>query len=226
MAEFIRNPEGFEQENQLISSSLRRGYFLTKPLAEENVVLSFTVEPSQSLELTLVDLADADLSFEIDVDLKAGASAKISVASLDLSSHNKKYRVNINHLEPDTFSRTSMAGINAGSGSLELLGNSLIRNGAHRSDTRQEGKITNLSPLAKSNVSPALLIQENDVKASHGAALGAYNPDELYYLMSRGLSLDESKKLITFGSLLPIIETLQDEAALEEAKQALEALTL
>ena len=119
-----------------------------------------------------------------------------------------------------------MAGINSGEGKLFFLGNSTIVNGAHRSDTRQEGKITNLNPLAKSEVSPSLLIKENDVKASHGAAVGAYNESELFYLMSRGLSLEESKKLITYGSLLPIIESLGDEKLVEEAKNSMGELSL
>ena len=70
------------------------------------------------------------------------------------------------------------------------------------------------------------MIKENDVKASHGAALGAYNPDVIFYLMSRGLSLAESKKLIMVGNVYPIIDSLQDESAKQKAKSYMEALSL
>lgn len=226
MSDLIKNPVSFEEGKIQVTEPTKRSYFITKEMASKEINLHYEVESNQSFELTFVDLADCDLNFEINVDMKEGSTVRVYVASLDLNGRNKTYKVNVNHNEGHTFSRTTMAGINAGKGKLELLGNSYIANGAHKSDTRQEGKITNLSADAKSNVSPALLIKDNDVNASHGAALGAYNPDELYYLMSRGLSMDESKKLITFGSLLPIIETLHDEIALEEVKEALGALSL
>ena len=94
--------------------------------------------------------------------------------------------------------------------------NNLIPNGIKKVETRQEGRINNLSSSAKSEVSPVLLINDNDVKASHGAALGAYNPDALFYLTSRGISIEESQKLIIKGTLSPIINKLHDESLIKE----------
>jgi Fe-S cluster assembly protein SufD len=224
MNQLLSNPVSYPSENILIASETQLGYFLNAPQTEKEVNLSFTVEKNASLVLTFVDLSPSSLTVHLTADLKEGASAEVSVCSLASLKEEKIYRVDINHLEGKTYSRTIMAGINAGEGILKFLGNSYIKNGAHQSDTRQEGKITNLSPNAKSEVSPALLIKENDVKASHGAALGSYNPEELFYLMSRGLTLDESKRLITFGYLLPIIEKLGDGKILEEAKATLGGL--
>lgn len=225
MQSLYKNPASFPESTIEIESEARIGFYLSKT-KQEKISLHYVLKEGASLSFTLVDIEDSNLNFDITIDMKENSSAHIYLATLDLKDRNKTFSVFVNHLEKNTYSRTSMAGINAGKGSLKLLGSSYIKNGAHKSDTRQEGKITNLSPDAKSEVSPALLIKENDVNASHGAALGAYNDQELYYLMSRGLSQDESKKLITYGSLLPILETLNDEEAMNEFKNTLGDLSL
>tara|TARA_Y100000310_G_C20685635_1_gene818755 strand:+ start:696 stop:1877 length:1182 start_codon:yes stop_codon:yes gene_type:complete len=56
------------------------------------------------------------------------------------------------------------------------------------------------------NSIPALKIDANEVKASHGATIGQVSEEHLFYLMSRGLSRDEAEKLIVQGFLEPLIE--------------------
>ncbi len=212
--------------DKVISEDTTLRFFFSEAKYGKSQNLTFTVEENQTLDFTMVDFSDADIELNVDIILKRGAKAIVSLASIGFASTKKVFHMNVLHSESDTYSRVMMSGINTGDGILRFLGNSHIVNGAHRSDTRQEGKITNLSSLCKSEVSPALLIKENDVSASHGAALGAYNPDQLFYLMSRGLSSLEAKKLITFGTLLPIIEKLEDSKLVEKVKNSLEALEI
>ena len=186
----------------------------------------YVVSNGKTLDLVLVDFSKVDIDAIIDIVLDEKSICYVKIASICFNSLKKKYNINVYHKGKESFSRVSTAGINLGDGSLIFLGNSYIANGASKSDTRQEGKITNLSKDAHSEVSPALFIKENDVKASHGAALGAYNPDILYYLMSRGLSLDEAKKIITFGTLNPIINSLENKELVDNAKNILEGLEL
>ena len=58
---------------------------------------------------------------------------------------------------------------------------------------------------------PILLIDEYDVSANHGAAIGKMSDDELFYLMSRGLTKQESFKLILSGILKPFVDNLIDD---------------
>ena len=58
---------------------------------------------------------------------------------------------------------------------------------------------------------PVLLIEDNDVNAGHAASIGQVNPDQLYYLQSRGLTLMEAEILLTKGFLLPVIEKFPDQ---------------
>lgn len=200
-------------------------FFYTGDSQDKKDTIHILVKPSISLEVTYIDFSLGDSDIHFQVDLLQDSKAELYFASLNHKT-KKIYQVDVNHLEGRTYSRTKMGGINDQGGTLKFLGSSFIKNGAHKSDTRQEGKITNLSSDCKSEVSPSLLIKDNDVKASHGAALGAYNPEHLFYLMSRGLTLDESKKLITYGTLLPLIESAEDEKLVEEAKTSLGELSL
>ncbi len=188
--------------------------------------LHYQIKDEAEVDLTLIDLSSEGADFHLVIDLFKGAKLHLQIASFLFKEKNKSINILVNHLEGDSLSRITFAGVNSSSASLVFRGTSDIVNGAKRSDTRQEGRINNLKAEAKSEVSPLLLIKENDVSASHGAAVGSYNPDEIFYLMSRGLSFSDSKKLIIKGTLLPIIKKLTDENLLNEALSFFEELEL
>lgn len=225
MSDVILNPKSISN-SLTYSEDTSLKYFLSDSKFNENQELTISLEEGVSLDLVMIDFSKSDINLNLTVNLKANSRVNLSLASINSLSFNKIYNFSVNHNDVDSYSRVKMFGINASSAKLVFLGNSTIVNGAKRSDTRQEGRITNLSKDSKSEASPALIIKENDVKASHGAALGAYNPDQIFYLMSRGLSLEESKKLITYGTLLPVIEMLKDDKLIYQAKEYLEGLSL
>lgn len=94
---------------------------------------------------------------------------------------------------------------------LTFTGVSSIEKYAVKSNTRQEAKIIVFDQGADGKCSPVLKIDENDVIASHGATVGKLNDSHLFYLMSRGLSEEEAKRLITLGYLKPVVEYFSDE---------------
>ena len=67
--------------------------------------------------------------------------------------------------------------------------------------------------------SPILCIDENDVQASHAAVVGKLNEEHIYYLLSRGLSLADARRLISLGYLKPIEAFFEGETRnrIEEA---------
>ena len=69
---------------------------------------------------------------------------------------------------------------------------------------------------------PELLIDEDDVQASHAMSMGRVDEDALYYLMSRGLSVQQCTSLISQGYLLPITETLNNEELKNKLKEEME----
>jgi len=199
---------------------------LTGECPKVEAVKEYLVGENRELRMSLVDLSDADYDVVMRFRLRRGASCIVNMASVCPEGRRKVFSVDMIHEEGGTFSRSKMAGINLGEGTLFFYGTSDVLNGARGSDTRQEGKITNLSPGSRSEVSPALLIKDNEVNASHGAALGAYDPAAMYYMMSRGLTESESRRLITIGSLVPVIDSLEDRDLAAEAMESLEVLEI
>jgi Fe-S cluster assembly protein SufB len=65
-----------------------------------------------------------------------------------------------------------------------------------------------LSKDARADAIPGLEIETNEVKATHSASVAQINDEELFYLMSRGLSEDDAKKLIIIGFFEPLVERI------------------
>ena len=68
-----------------------------------------------------------------------------------------------------------------------------------------------LSPKARGDANPILLIDEDDVKAGHAASVGQVNAEQVYYLMSRGISKQEAERLIIHGFLAPVVSEIPIE---------------
>ena len=69
------------------------------------------------------------------------------------------------------------------------------------------------------NAKPELEIYADDVKCSHGSTSGNIDENSIFYLMSRGLSYSESKKLLTNGFLNEVIEKISNEDVKKLAKK-------
>ena len=80
-----------------------------------------------------------------------------------------------------------------------------IVHGAKGADTQQESRVLMLSDKARSDANPILLIDENDVTAGHAASIGQVDPEDMYYLMSRGLDKDTAERLVIRGFLGAVI---------------------
>ncbi len=74
-----------------------------------------------------------------------------------------------------------------------------ISRGADGADARQYHHNLLLSPQARVDTRPQLDIHADDVQAAHGATVGRPNPDEVFYLRSRGLSEIEALALLALG---------------------------
>ena len=75
----------------------------------------------------------------------------------------------------------------------------------------QTNKNLLLSNTAKMNSNPQLEIYADDVKCSHGSTSGSLDEDAIFYLMSRGLSEFEAKKLLIKGFLTEAVESITNE---------------
>jgi Fe-S cluster assembly protein SufD len=137
-----------------------------------------------------------------------GAKANVKAISvgvgrqhLDLTSHTV-------HAGKHSESDMTIRGVMRDKAKAVFRGVTQILKDASGSNGQQSESLMMLSPTAKADAIPMLLIDENDVKCGHAASVGKINQEQLYYLMSRGISKEEAEKLILFGFLDPVISNI------------------
>ncbi len=95
--------------------------------------------------------------------------------------------------------------------------------GAHKTDAFQKVRNLLLSDEAEANSAPGLEIEADDVRCSHGATSGQIDAEELFYLLSRGISKSDAQRLIVQGFLGDVFERLPDEAVRAKLSERLAA---
>lgn len=90
-------------------------------------------------------------------------------------------------------------------------GNLEFNKGAKQSVGKEQEFVVLLSETVKSDSIPALMCGEDDVIGAHAASVGQVDLDKLFYMMSRGFSEKEAKKLIIKGSFEEIINAIPFE---------------
>jgi Fe-S cluster assembly protein SufD len=93
--------------------------------------------------------------------------------------------------------------------------------GANGTDGYQANRNLILSQHARADSIPGLEILADDVKCTHGATVGKVDPDQVFYLRSRGLSENEAKHLIVEGFFEPIMDRIPFEEVQERFRRAI-----
>jgi Fe-S cluster assembly protein SufD len=83
--------------------------------------------------------------------------------------------------------------------------------GAQRSHTYLQLHSMMLSPRAKIDAIPSVLVSADDVSASHGGTVGELDEALIYYMRSRGLTRPQAVRIIVEGFFEPLIGQLEDE---------------
>ncbi|GEP83983.1 Iron-sulfur cluster assembly protein SufD [Staphylococcus piscifermentans] len=97
-----------------------------------------------------------------------------------------------------------------------------IKHGGSKSVANQESRVLMLSEKARGDANPILLIDEDDVEAGHAASIGRVDEEQLYYLMSRGISKHEAERLVIHGFLDPVVRELPIEDVKRQLREVIE----
>jgi len=114
----------------------------------------------------------------------------------------------IDHVAADTTTDQVFKGILAGTGKGVYQGQVNVRRDAQRIIGNQLHKALLLSRSAEVNCKPELLIYADDVKCSHGAAIGELDGDQLFYLQARGIDELTARAMLMQAFLGEVLETI------------------
>ena len=122
----------------------------------------------------------------------------------------------INHNVVKSFSDISNIGISMNKGDINFDITGYIKKGMNKTNCRQLSRGVVMDDDSKITAKPILLIDEYDCFASHGATIGKMSDEDLFYLMSRGLSKNEAFLLILSGIVKPFIDRLPIDSMKED----------
>jgi Fe-S cluster assembly protein SufB len=119
------------------------------------------------------------------------------------------------HLAPHTSSTIISKSVARGGGRTSYRGLVEIHKGAHHSRSTVKCDALLVDEISRSDTYPYVDVREDDVSMGHEATVSKVSENQLFYLMSRGLSEDEAMAMIVRGFVEPIARELPMEYALE-----------
>jgi Fe-S cluster assembly protein SufD len=187
--------------------------------------LTITLGKGAKFDLRVLTAGPAYGRIAIDVRLGEGADFTLGAAQLATGSETLEIVTEVTHTALNATSaqiiRTVLAGQSVGT----YLGRIAVERGADGTDAEQSVRAMLLDRTATANARPELEIYADDVKAAHGCAVGELDANGLFYLMSRGLTPPQAKRLMLQAFIAEAFTGAPGETELSEAAIArLEAI--
>jgi Fe-S cluster assembly protein SufD len=128
----------------------------------------------------------------------------------------------VEHNVGDSQSQTLIKSAATGRGQARYLGNIRIAPHAQATESALRDDALLLSKRAHIDSVPALEIAANDVKAYHGATVGALDEEQIFYMTSRGIAREDAEKMIALGFFEPVVARFPTEALRAQLREALQ----
>lgn len=180
--------------------------------------VNFYVDENVNIEIDTLSLNDNNVNNCMNVYLlKENSHLVINNAIINNTSLTQSYDFNVYHWNKSSESQLTNYAICKDDSVLNINSNGIIAKGCSKSKIIQKSKGIILDLTSAISANPLLQIDEFDVEANHGASIGAIDDEDLYYLMSRGLTKAQSEHLIVTGYMEPIMAKMNEEQVKEYA---------
>lgn len=167
---------------------------------------------------------EANLVADFDSDLRGdGSHANLKVVAASSGRQVQGIDSRVTNYGKYSVGHILQHGVILERGTLTFNGIGHIIKGAKGADAQQESRVLMLSDQARSDANPILLIDENEVTAGHAASIGQVDPEDMYYLMSRGLDKTTAERLVILGFLGTVITEIPIKAVRDEMISVLDS---
>ena len=172
----------------------------------------YQVRSGEKLNLEYVVLPGESRDIDLRIDLIGpGAQAHVKALYLCKADEKVNFRILMHHRAPGCHSTQQVKGIAGGCAQVHFDGIIVVAPDAQQTEAFQENHNIVLTDEARVETKPQLEIYADDVKCSHGATVGRLNPDELFYMRSRGIPEIEARTLQMLSFLSPVIPAGREE---------------
>ena len=204
----------FRQKINIGKNSVLKNYSLDiSPTS--NIKYSFNdinLDKNSHLEYFILSKGSKFAKHDINCSLNNdhGSISLNGIIDLDNEKHHE-IKTSINHNEENCKSYQLIKSVLNDNSKGVYQGKIYVDSKAQKTDGYQLSRALLLSDEVEFNAKPELEIYADDVKCSHGSTSGNIDENSIFYLMSRGLSYEQSKKLLTNGFLNEVIEKITNE---------------
>lgn len=151
---------------------------------EDTIIYHFSINSSSDVEIDIV---------------KEGVSLNYYYNNINYD--NNIFSIKINHLASKTHSEVYNHGVNVYTNKLTYNVSGVVSKECIKCICNQDNQIINMDN-GKSTICPNLLIDNYDVDSNHSAYIGKFRDEYMFYLMSRGISRENSYRLLLNGFLI------------------------
>jgi Fe-S cluster assembly protein SufD len=157
-----------------------------------------------------------------DLDLIGeGATGRMSGFYFTNGDQHLDHDTQQNHLAANTTSDLLFKGALLEKSRSVWQGMIYVAPGAQKTDGYQANRNLVLSRAARADSIPGLEIMADDVRCTHGATVGKIDPEEIFYLQSRGISIEDAERLIVEGFFEPIVQRIPFEGVRERLTRSI-----
>lgn len=188
-------------------------------LNEKKSVIKFDLQDHAQLHLKTISTQTIEEETTINLNEEG---ADFHGEYLVLSRDSKNFiKTKVVHNAQKTYSNINNFGIAFAGGNINFETVGKVEKGKSKSVCSQLSRGIILDEGAEIIAQPILLVDEYDVQAHHGVTIGKLSQDELFYLMSRGLTKKQSEQLIVSSVIKPFLETLLDQDLRQEVEKSI-----
>jgi len=204
----------FRQKINIGKNSVLKNYSLdVNPTS--NIKYSFKdidLDKNSHLEYFILSKGSKFAKHDINCSLnnEYGSVVLNGIIDLDKKKHHE-IKTLINHNEENCKSYQLIKSVLNENSKGVYQGKIYVNSKAQKTDGYQLSRALLLNENVEFNAKPELEIYADDVKCSHGSTSGNIDENSIFYLMSRGLSHAQSKRLLTNGFLNEVIEKITNE---------------
>jgi Fe-S cluster assembly protein SufD len=152
-----------------------------------------------------------------------GATSRVTGAYFADGDQHLDYDTFQEHIAPDCESDFAFKGALRDHATAVWRGMIRVEKDAQKTNAYQECRNLMLSPTTHAVPIPGLEILANDVRCTHAATVGRVNREDMFYLMSRGLTRYEAERLIVRGFFQEVLDRIELEPVRDAVTAALEA---
>jgi Fe-S cluster assembly protein SufB len=186
-----------------------------------NNIYNLVTKRAMAYQDALMEWIDGNLGSRLTMKYPAvymmepGARGEILSIAFSSAGQHQDAGAKLVHCAPNTSGRIISKSISKNGGRSSYRGLVKVEKGAVKSKSNVVCDALILDPQSRSDTYPYIEIDEQDVSVGHEASVSRIGEEQLFYLMSRGLTEAEASTMIVNGFIEPLIKELPMEYAVE-----------